>query len=158
VKLISNSGTDRVIDWLGKAVDLGGSLDVASPAVSVFAFAAATGALGAVSRPRIVLPALDGQPNLLGSVADRAARNSLQSRSLAKRFAEWLITKDAEVRTAGGPVPQGMIVARDAAGNPKQAVFGTVAFTTEGLGITPGNPMRLLQGTESGEEAVMLSQ
>jgi SNF2 family DNA or RNA helicase len=158
VKLISNSGTDRVIDWLGKAVDLGGSLDVASPAVSVFAFAAATGALGAVSRPRIVLPALDGQPNLLGSVADRAARNSLQSRSLAKRFAEWLITKDAEVRTAGGPVPQGMIVARDAAGNPKQAVFGTVAFTTDGLGITPGNPMRLLQGTESGEEAVMLSQ
>jgi hypothetical protein len=158
VKLISNSGSDRVIDWLGKAVELGGILDVASPAVSVFAFAAATGALGAVSRPRIVLPALDGQPNLLGSVADRAARNSLQSRSLAKRFAEWLITKDAEVRTAGGPVPQGMIVARDAAGNPKQAVFGTVAFTTDGLGITPGNPMRLLQGTESGEEAVMLSQ
>ena len=158
MKLISNSGTDRVIDWLGKAVDLGGSLDVASPAVSVFAFAAAAGALGTVSRPRIVLPPLDGQPDLLGSVADRAARNGLQSRSLAKRFAEWLVTKDADVRAAGGPVPQGMIVARDAAGNPKQAVFGTVAFTTDGLGITPGNPMRLLQGTESGEEAAMLSQ
>ena len=158
MKLISNSGTDRVIDWLGKAVDLGGSLDVASPAVSVFAFAAAAGALGTVSRPRIVLSSLDAQPDLLGSIADRAARNGLQSRSLAKRFAEWLVTKDAEVRAAGGPVPQGMIVARDAAGNPKQAVFGTVAFTTDGLGITPGNPMRLLQGTESGEEAAMLSQ
>lgn len=158
MKLISNSGTDRVIDWLGKAVDVGGSLDVASPAVSVFAFAAAAGALGTVSRPRIVLPSRGAQPDLLGSVADRAARNGLQSRSLAKRFAEWLVIKDAEVRAAGGPVPQGMIVARDAAGNPKQAVFGTVAFTTDGLGITPGNPMRLLQGTESGEEATMLSQ
>jgi hypothetical protein len=51
-----------------------------------------------------------------------------------------------------------MIVARDAAGNPKEAVFGTVALTTDGLGITSGNPLRLLQGTESAEEAAMLSQ
>jgi hypothetical protein len=158
VKLISNSGTDRVIDWLGAAVDLGGSLDVASPDVSVFAFAAAAGALGTVSRPRIVLPGLDGPAGLLGSTADRASRNSLQARSLAKRFADWLVTKDAEIRAAAGPIPQGMIVARDAAGNAKQAVFGTVAFTTDGLGITPGNPLRLLQGTESAEEAAMLSQ
>lgn len=158
MKLISNSGCDRVIDWLGKAVELGDSLDCASPAVSLFAFAAAAGSLGTVARPRILLPELADSSDLLGSPADRAARNSLQSRNLAKRFAEWLVTKNVEVRAAGGPVPQGMIVARDVGGAPKEAVFGTVALTTDGLGIAPGNPLRLLQGTESAEEAAMLSQ
>jgi hypothetical protein len=158
VKLVSNNGNDRVIDWLGEAVDPGGGLDVAAPGISLFAFAASVPALRSASRSRFVLPAMDEKLDLLGSVSDRPARNALQLRSLAKQFGDWLTTKDVEVRAAGGSIPQGMIVARDAAGTPRRAVFGTVPFTTDGLGITPGNPLRLVQATESGEEAVMLGQ
>ncbi|MEX0641277.1 MAG: helicase-related protein [Pirellulales bacterium] len=104
------------------------------------------------------MSSIDGAAALLGSPADRTSRNQLQARGLARQFAEWLVTKDADIRSATGPIPQGMFVSRDAVGAAQHAVFGTVAFTTDGLGITPGNPLRLLQATESSDEALMLSQ
>lgn len=38
MKLISNSGTDRVIDELRQAVQPGLALDIATPTLSLFAF------------------------------------------------------------------------------------------------------------------------
>ncbi len=39
MKLIRNSGNDRVVDELRKSLVAGGTFDVASPAFSLFAFA-----------------------------------------------------------------------------------------------------------------------
>jgi SNF2-related domain len=61
-------------------------------------------------------------------------------------------------RRAHGSVPQGAIVLRDHDGRPQQAVLGAFAFTTEGLGITPGNPLSLIQASETTEESERLSQ
>jgi hypothetical protein len=37
-------------------------------------------------------------------------------------------------------------------------VLGSFGFSTEGLGITPGNPLSLIQASESGDESNLLSQ
>jgi hypothetical protein len=62
------------------------------------------------------------------------------------------------VRQALGPIPQGTFVLRDGGLNPVQVLLGTLSFSTEGLGLAPGNPMSLIQASESPAEAAMLSQ
>ena len=50
------------------------------------------------------------------------------------------------------------MVLRDANGQPKQAVLGSFSFSSDGLGITPGNPLSLIQASETLGEAQLLSQ
>jgi SNF2 family DNA or RNA helicase len=157
MKLLRNTGADRVIDvvrpWLGP----GNQLDVVSPTLSLFAFAEVLGELSKLSKARLLLPANGSDLHLLGSTADRAARNRLQSRWLAKQCAKWLEDK-VELRQARGSVPQGAIVLRNKDGHPQQAILGAFSFSTEGLGITPGNPLSLIQASETPDETSLLSQ
>ena len=62
-----------------------------------------------------------------------------------------------EVRRANGPVPQGAVVLRNGDGGPGQAVLGSFSFSTAGLGLTPGNPLNLIQASETPEESARLS-
>jgi SNF2 family DNA or RNA helicase len=39
-----------------------------------------------------------------------------------------------------------------------QALLGSIGLTTDGLGLAPGNPLSLIQASETPEEALMLSQ
>src|SRR5690554_3004741 len=41
---------------------------------------------------------------------------------------------------------------------PEQVVLGSLAFSTAGLGLTPGNPLSLIQASESADEAAQLAQ
>ncbi len=50
------------------------------------------------------------------------------------------------------------MVLRDAQGSAQQAALGSFSFSSEGLGVTPGNPLSLIQASESPPEAQMLSQ
>ncbi|RMH39210.1 MAG: helicase, partial [Gammaproteobacteria bacterium] len=50
-----------------------------------------------------------------------------------------------------------MFVFYDDVRSPLIGMFGAFAFTTNGLGITPGNPLGLIQVTETPEEASQLS-
>ena len=137
-----------------------------SPSFSLFAFAEVLADVPRLANARLVVPAhrpKDGsvsvheQLELLGSKADRAARNKLHAPWLARKFAARLDAK-AQVRHASGAIPQGTMVLRDDQGTAQQAVLGSFAFSTEGLGITPGNPLSLIQTSESPAEAQMLSQ
>src|SRR3546814_4009298 len=47
---------------------------------------------------------------------------------------------------------------RDEAGSAQEAILGSFTFSTDGLGLTPGNPLSLIQASESAPEAQMLSQ
>ena len=76
MRLIKNSGNDRVIDELRKALLPQSTLDIASPAFSLFAYAEVQGLIDKLGHSRLVLPTADGYDlNLLGSEAelDRAA-------------------------------------------------------------------------------------
>ena len=110
-----------------------------------------------MAKTRLVLPPEDVELSLLGTHADRAARNRLQGRWLARRCAEW-IEKTVEVRRAGGSVPQGAVVLRNGEGCPQQVVLGSFSFSTSGLGLAPGNPLNLIQASETPQESVRLSE
>ncbi|HMS72487.1 MAG TPA: SNF2-related protein, partial [Baekduia sp.] len=122
---------------------------------SLFAFSELAARLVDVERARIVLPPLSDDLALLGSAEDRAARNRLQGRWLAAQCSEWIADR-SDVRRADGGVPQGAIVLHDKAGCAQQAVLGSFGFTTAGLGVTPGNPLNLIQASETPDEAELV--
>lgn len=166
MKFVSNAGTDRVLDFLRPSLQANHQLDMASPSFSLFAFSQVLNDLPQLSQARLVIPpftvnpitGVDGlQLGLLGSTSDRAARNKLLAPWLARQLAHWVQNK-ADVRHSSGPIPQGTMVMRDAQGQALQASLGSFAFSSEGLGITPGNPLSLIQASETPAEAQMLSQ
>ena len=157
MRLVRNTGNDRVIDILRPALAGGQQLDIATPAFSLFAFASVARELESLRRCRLILPPAQFSSSILGAGADRAARNRLDTRWLARQLALWIEDK-TEVRQALGPVPQGALVVRDGDIRPLQALIGSLAFTTDGLGLAPGNPMSLIQASETEEEAALLSQ
>jgi hypothetical protein len=157
VKFIRNAGVDRTIDLVSPWRKTNHEIDMATSSLSLFAFAELLTELTTLSKARLILPRADNDLLLLGTENDRAARNRLQSRWLAKQFAEWIQNK-VELRIVTGTVPQGAVVLRDANSQPKQAVLGSFSFSTDGLGISPSNPLNLIQASETTEECAQLSQ
>ena len=155
MRIVSNSGTDRVIDIVRARLRSGHRVDFASRTLSLFAFGEFAGELGRLAGARLVLPPDDAELELLGSVADRAARNRLSGRWLAGRCASW-IEKAVDVRRAKSPVPQGAIVLCNGDGRAAQALLGSFSFSTDGLGVAPGNPLNLIQASETPEESERL--
>ena len=157
MRLVRNTGSDRVSDIVRSHLGDGTSIDAVSPALSIFGFSELIGSLNPGPACRLVLPAgLDGH-TLVGMANERAARNRLQTRWLATRLLRWL-NGNVTVRLAGSSVPQGTLVLRSQSGAPVQALLGAVALTSEGLGLVPGNPLNLIQASESADEAGMLAQ
>jgi hypothetical protein len=157
MKLINNSGTDRVIDLMRPHLAQGHQLACVTPSFSLFAFAELREALAKLEGVQLILPPADDGLEFLGGEGDRAARNRLQSRWLANQCAKWLADK-VELRRANGRVPQGAAVMRAPDGMAEQVVLGSFAFSTDGLGLTPGNPLNLIQASESADEAAQLAR
>lgn len=157
MRLIQNSGTDRVVDALRECLGESRDFSVASPSFSLFAYGELSNLLDKVDKARIVLPGNKGADlELLGGESDREFRNRLQNHWLANQLAEWF-RKKADVRQASGSIPQTTMVMTGEDGKPAKVITGTASFTTSGLGITPGNQFGLIQATETPEEASMLS-
>jgi SNF2 family DNA or RNA helicase len=156
MKLIHNTGTDRVIDVIGPYLQPNSQLGCVTPTFSLFAFADLLGPLWELEKVQLVLPSSEGNLEFLGSESDRSSRNRLQTRWLALQCAKW-INEKVELRRAPGGVPQGAAIIRDEQGDAKQAVLGSFAFSTDGFGLTPGNPLNLIQASESTEEATQFA-
>ena len=157
MRIVSNTGTDRVADLIGPLLRSGHQIDLASKVFSLYAFGELAEKLSSVAKARLIFPPDLAELNLSGNDADRAARNRLQSRWIARRCADWVEEK-AEVRLAAQPIPQGAIALRNGDGSPQQVVHGSFSFSTDGLGLTPGNPFNLVQVSESPEESVRLCE
>lgn len=115
------------------------------------------GEVWGLAQARLVLPPEGTELGLFGADGDRAARNRLQGRWLAKRCADWM-EKTVEVRRADRPIPQVAVVLRNGDGSPRQAVLGSFSFSTDGLGLAPGNPFNLIQASETAEESERLCE
>ncbi len=157
MRIVANAGTDRVVDLIQPWLRPGLRMDLASETLSLHAFAEIADKLSGVTNVRLLLPPEEAELGLFGSDADRAARNRLQGRWLARRCADW-IEKAAEVRRTDRPVPQGAIVLRNGDGRPGQAVLGSFSFSTDGLGLAPGNPLNLINASTTTEEVQRLSE
>ncbi len=155
MRIVSNRGTDRVVDIVRSRLGAGHRVDFASHTLSLFAFGELAGNLGRLAGARLILPPDDAELEPLGSDADRASRNRLLGRWLSGCCATW-IEKAVEVRRAKAPVPQGAIVLRNGDGQAEQVLLGSFSFSTDGLGIAPGNPLNLIQASETPEESERL--
>ena len=156
MKLVKNTGTDRVIDELRKSLVAPSCLDFASSEFSLFAYAELRDLLDKLDTCRIVLPNAAGEElGLTGSNADRAFRNRLQLRWLARECGTW-IKRKAELRIAPGRLPQSILIGGVPESEKQRVITGNCAFTTEGLGITPGNQFGLIQCSEKPEESAVL--
>ncbi|AOW50924.1 helicase-related protein [Acetobacter ascendens] len=150
MKLLKNSGNERVIDQLRTWILQGTSLDLMSPDFSLYAFAETSELLVKVDRVRLLIgdKAAHGE-TLFGGPTDIVYRSKLQGRWLAKSAYNWL-KNHAEVRQASAPLPQSMVAANGPSMH--RAIIGTCAFSTEGFGITPASQLGLVQATETNEE------
>ncbi len=151
MRIVSNTGTDRVIDLIQPWLRPGHQIDLASEALSLHAFGALAEKLTHVAKARFILPPDGEELDLFGTDADRAVRNQLRGRWLAKRCAEW-ISNTVDIRRADRSVPQGAAVLRNGDGRPQQVLLGSFSFSTDGLGLSPGNPLNLIQASETPEE------
>lgn len=146
-----------MIDILREAIRLGASLDIASPALSLFGFFELRDLLDHVADSRLLLPLhADGDLTFLGSEADRAARNRLQVRWLARECAKWIREK-TEVRASSAPLPQSAYLVRHPDTAKNRMITGHCPLSTDGLGLTPGNQLSLIQCTETPEEAMLFA-
>src|SRR5690554_2177308 len=93
MKLIHNTGADRVIDLIRPHLKQGNQLGCVTPSFSLYAFAAMREALAALDRVQLILPLDDAALEFLGAEGDRAARNRLQARWLANQCAKWISEK-----------------------------------------------------------------
>ncbi len=152
MRLVRNAADDRVIDLVQTTLAPGARLDVVSSSFSLFAFAALEAGLAGLGPTRLVLPAASTDLGLLGDERDRASRNRLHARALARRCAAWL-RQAVEIRSARRSIPQGTLVTRDAEGRPQQAVTGSLSWTTHGLGLTQAEELSLVQASESARES-----
>ena len=156
MKLVRNAGNDRAADIIRPPLQHGRCIDVVTPALSIFACGELIAGLRRAPACRLVLPAALDVHRVLGSDADRPARNSMQSRWLAARLHAWM-GESADIRLAPTGVPQGALVIREKSSEPVLALLGAIALTTDGLGLAPGNPLGIIQASETPEEAQMLA-
>jgi hypothetical protein len=141
MKLIKNTGSDRVIDELRQSLQPASSLDLASSEFSLFAFAELRDPLEKLGACRMVLPLDGGKLGLTGSDTDRAFRNRLQLRWLASECSAW-VKKKVELRAAPASLPQSVLIAGKPDSPLHRVITGNCSFTTEGLGVTPGNQVQ----------------
>ena len=156
MKLIRNTGNDRVIDELRQGLSPSSSLDLASPAFSLFAFGELRELLEKLDSCRLVVGRTDETLGLTGLETDRAFRNRLNLHWLARECAAWL-KKKVDLRNAPRPLPQSILISRAPDSSLRNVITGNCPFTTEGLGITPGNQFSLIQCSEQTEESEVFS-
>lgn len=123
MKIVANTGTDRVIDLIRPRLKGGKQIDVVTPNFFLFAFAEILEALSGLGKVCLLLPLEEAELAFLGGNSDRAARNRLQTRWLARRCAEWVHTK-VELRRTRGNIPQGAVVMRNSQAHPEQVILG----------------------------------
>jgi hypothetical protein len=157
VKLLSNIGTNRVIDALRQNVKSGASLGIATPFFSLFAFSEIRDLFNQTKHSRLIMPLDAGiDLTLLGSAADRPARNRLHARWLARECAKWIREK-TELRQSSNPLPQSVFLVRQIDAGQSRAIVGNCPLTTDGLGLAPGNQFSLIQCTETPEEVELFA-
>lgn len=157
MRLITNSGNDRVVDVLRDNLTPNSTIDIASTDLSLFAYGELRELLSKAQSARMVLrPMKETSKSLLGSEAERLYRNRLQSRYLAKKCTEW-VRKKVEVKEVSTSLPQASIVLRGDKPEQNRAILGNCPITTEGLGLTPGNGMSLIQCADNPIEVPMFA-
>jgi hypothetical protein len=86
MRVIRHPGADRVADVLRSQLMPGHGLDLVTPAFSLFAFEALRRECDRLGTVRMILPAAEADHAILGTAADRGARNRRAARQAREQF------------------------------------------------------------------------
>jgi superfamily II DNA or RNA helicase len=155
MKLIRNIADDRVID-LVRNHNSTQRLDAASAELSVFGLGVLMETLAADTKIRLLASSSsDGLLSLWGDESERAQRNQLTAKWLSRQVHAWL-TENADVTVSRTRLPQSLMLLNGEKSS--QAIWGNCPLTAEGLGLTPGNRLGLIQCTETDEESATFAE
>lgn len=155
MRVLANVGADRAIDAIAPTLRSSTAAGVVTNKLSLFAFEAIGSELERLNGTRLILPSDPYVLDLLGTGADRAARNRFVAPHLAARLERWLETS-ANTRSVAGGIPLGAIIGFDADVTAQSALHGSISLTTDGLGVTPAGPLGFIQSAETSVEAAMI--
>ncbi len=157
MRVLRNTGHERVVDEIRPLLRPDKQLDLATAAISLFAFHELLHDLTAVKRTRLITTEEQGVGALLGDAGDRGARNRLTAPWIAAECDSWL-RQGVDVRCPPLGVPQGAAVIRQETGAAEYSLLGAFSLTTSGLGLAPGNPLSLIQCSDSPQEAAAIAE
>ncbi len=156
MELINARQPEQLLKAIRAAATEAPEMALVTPDVSLFAFDRIINEILGLEKARLVVPGDTDALNLLGGKADRVFRNRLQNRWLAENMAKWL-TDHAELRETTSGIPQGTLVLAEQSHKARFGLLGAFSLTNDGLGITPGNPLGLVQTTSTPQEAEQLA-
>jgi SNF2 family DNA or RNA helicase len=155
MRLLKNTGNDRVIDELRRSPLPKCNLDVASPVLSLFALGEVIDLAPDIERLRLAIPRDACSPRaLVEQTSERTYRNRLEMAPLAQKLAKWLATR-IELRTVPQTLPQSLLSV--ASGEATRVIIGHCPFDASGIGLAPGDQFGLVQCAETSDEAKMLA-
>lgn len=144
MRLLSNVGTERVVDQLSSGMHL----SVATGATSIFGLARLR--LGQVLQRLLLSP----EATLQSDDADRRRRNGLTLRGDGLNCLQWLT--GVETRVTDLPLRQSLMLCTGSAGT--AAFLGDCDLTTAGLGIAPSRAAGMIQLLEDPGEVDGVAQ
>jgi hypothetical protein len=154
MKLIRNSGSDRVFDCLEDTMLQAVSVDIATSRLLLHGFAALQSKKLIPNKSRIVVALGDGsEPQPKG---DRSYRNGLRERYLSAVLVRWL--KTIEVRATTRTLSQSAIIGNNAEAGPIIAMVGDCSLSTEGLGLAASDRLGMVQLAETEDERAMFAK
>jgi len=154
MRLISNKGSDRVIDSLNAIESKNCSISIVSSDFSIFAFEEVQRLVKKAKQCRFILaPGSLENISVLGEEPDRHYRNRFENKTLAESSLAWL--EKIEFKVSFMPTLQSLIVFEDADGSIPLSISGSCPFTTCGFGLAPSKNASLIQCTEDHEEGAL---
>ncbi len=156
MELINARQPEQLLKAIRAAATEAPEMALVTPDISLFAFDRIIHEILDLEKARLVVPGDTDALNLLGGNADRIFRNRLQNHWLAEKMAKWL-TDCAELRETTAGIPQGTLVLAEQDHKARFGLLGAFSLTNDGLGITPGNPLGLVQTTSTPQEAEQLA-
>jgi hypothetical protein len=89
MRVVRNTGTDRVIDLVRPWLRLGHQLNLVTPALSLFALASLVEEIAALARTRLLLPPDGTDLSFLGSEADCRRQRESGSEQPTENWTDW---------------------------------------------------------------------
>jgi hypothetical protein len=158
MRLLRNSGSDRVVDEIRRHSIESRSLDYVSRGFSLPAFAEIAQFLNDLASCRLILQEIPAaELGVCGSDIDRAARNKLTLKWLAMRCIEWAETRVDFRGVPKAPPQSALVIRRYGSDAADKSISGNCPFTTEGFGVAPGDRMSLIQCSDTPEEAELIA-
>ena len=157
MRILTNSGADRVSDLLGRDSATASAVYLASGNISLHGAEALLRALPAHSALCLLTANQpDALTDLNGNASDRRMRAELRHRSSARALADRL-NNNGEIRSARLPISQSLMLLSTASG-PYIAISGACDITTEGLGLSPAASLGFVQVSDGPDELAYLHQ